>query len=212
MKNKGSLRSTDYPDDLCDNHIHKTIYFEKYFKGYEKILDLGCNRGNFIQFAPDKIEGCDNNEIALGVARKRGFNVKYVNIKEGLPYEDNTFDAINLKEVIEHVVCPQDLLVECRRILKADGKIVICTPDISRLGLEEFYNAVGHICPFTKDRLRKLLLICKFRDVKVVRWEPYVFGVNTLFRKWNFPFWIYNIFERYYLERFGKEVVGVGYK
>ena len=201
-----------YTNDLCKNHIHKKIYFEKYFKGCKRILDIGCGRGNFIQFAPDKIEGCDNGLRMLKIAKERRFNVKFVNIRKRLPYPDNTFDAINLKEVIEHLTYPMEVIKECYRILKPKGKLVILTPDVSRLGVEAFYNALGHTSPFTKESVRSILVFNKFKEVNVVRWQPYVFGVNTLFGKGYLPMWIYNLFEKLILERFGKEVVGVGYK
>lgn len=45
-----------------------------------------------------------------------------------LPFRDESFDCILLTEVLEHVPDPVKALEECRRVLKANGKIFLTTP------------------------------------------------------------------------------------
>lgn len=68
-----------------------------------------------------------------------GFDVKYANLNkkqkpdylcniENIPVADDFFDVVILSEVVEHLENPEKVLQEAHRILKKDGKILICTP------------------------------------------------------------------------------------
>lgn len=46
------------------------------------------------------------------------------------PFEDGTFDAVYLGEVIEHTWTPARMIGECRRILKNGGQLIIDTPNV----------------------------------------------------------------------------------
>ena len=64
-----------------------------------------------------------------------GSNLKGINIKTGdfdkdkLPYEDNFFDIIYSKSLMEHLSNPENFLEEAYRILKPGGKIICMIPD-----------------------------------------------------------------------------------
>jgi 2-polyprenyl-3-methyl-5-hydroxy-6-metoxy-1,4-benzoquinol methylase len=47
-----------------------------------------------------------------------------------LPFKSGRFDAINLVEVIEHIENQPQLIREIARVLKADGVVLITTPNI----------------------------------------------------------------------------------
>lgn len=46
-----------------------------------------------------------------------------------LPFDDEKFDVVILGDVIEHVKRPFELLAECSRILRYDGRLIISTPN-----------------------------------------------------------------------------------
>jgi 2-polyprenyl-3-methyl-5-hydroxy-6-metoxy-1,4-benzoquinol methylase len=48
-------------------------------------------------------------------------------------FPDNSFDAVTMNHVIEHVSDPVALLAEVKRILKPDGRLVSITPNIQSL-------------------------------------------------------------------------------
>jgi len=77
--------------------------------------------------------GCGTNpkpgwvNIDLG----RGADVA-VDVRGGLPFDDHSCDLIYSEHFLEHLIYPQEsvpFLRECRRILKADGRIEIGVPD-----------------------------------------------------------------------------------
>lgn len=50
--------------------------------------------------------------------------------------EAASFDVIVMNHVIEHVYDPVATLVECRRLLAPEGKIIIITPNLKSYGHE----------------------------------------------------------------------------
>ncbi len=51
-----------------------------------------------------------------------------------IPLDDSSLDFIFALEIIEHLTSPTHLFKEARRVLKPGGRILITTPNISRIG------------------------------------------------------------------------------
>jgi SAM-dependent methyltransferase len=108
------------------------------------VLDVGCSYGdhlfmlNGVLGKPDGVEmvGVDLFEPAIRRANVfahavPGFsNCRFAvaDVSAGLPFEDDTFDAINVADVLEHLVHPGSALRELRRVAKPGATIVISTP------------------------------------------------------------------------------------
>lgn len=83
---------------------------------------------------PKKINlgaGCDYKEGYLGVDRKNWDG--HIDIicnfeKEKLPFRDNSLDEIFCAHVLEHLSNPDDVIMECHRILKKGGLFHITVP------------------------------------------------------------------------------------
>jgi 2-polyprenyl-3-methyl-5-hydroxy-6-metoxy-1,4-benzoquinol methylase len=106
-----------------------------------KLLDLGCGDGRFLVLMRDagwEVEGIEPDpEAAKAAERELGTSVTVGNLEDaGFP--DESFDAVTLSHVIEHVYDPVALLAECRRVLKPSGSVVIVTPNIRSLGHQKF--------------------------------------------------------------------------
>jgi 2-polyprenyl-3-methyl-5-hydroxy-6-metoxy-1,4-benzoquinol methylase len=101
------------------------------------LLDVGCGNGFFLKRMRDlgwTVQGIDPDRRAVEQARSR-FALDVV----AAPFEehhfpDDSFDAVVVSHVIEHVHDPVSLLRECRRILKPGGKLVVLTPNF--IGLQ----------------------------------------------------------------------------
>lgn len=61
-------------------------------------------------------------------------------IELGLPYKNNFFDEIYAKCVFEHMKNPHNLLLEMKRVCKAEGKIIIITDNAGFVG----FHLPGH--------------------------------------------------------------------
>ena len=97
-------------------------------------LDLGCGDGNSAIFVKEffpmcRYEGIDVSADSIDVAKQRKLEGCSFQTYDGkiIPYEDNKFDVVFLACVLHHIPRTEysNLLKECRRVLKADGKIII---------------------------------------------------------------------------------------
>lgn len=57
----------------------------------------------------------------------------FVGSAERMVFDSDMFDLVIAGEVIEHVLNPYQFLLECRRVCKNNGKIIITTPNIHNL-------------------------------------------------------------------------------
>ena len=138
-------------------------------------LDVGCDDGAWSGCCADRIQtkkrfGVDVVEERLLLARERGIDAQQADIIEGLPFEDEYFDAIMSNQVIEHVANVDAFCIEIKRVLKRGGYAVISTENASSwvnvisvaMGWQMFsltnmsdrYLGVGN--PFAQFRGKKL--------------------------------------------------------
>lgn len=95
-----------------------------------KILDIGCGRGAFI------IEATEMGISAVGIDPKENTlpNV-YIGTAESLEFDDNTFDFINLSQVLEHVHDPEKVIAEMSRVMRPGALGYIGVP--ARFGAKD---------------------------------------------------------------------------
>jgi len=106
-------------------------------KSNAKILDIGCNLGSLIyklhQHGWKNVSGIDNNKGFIKKGRKNYPLIRDRLIFYGgkeLPYSDNSFDAILMFDVIEHIPDVSSFLKEqVYRCLKPSGVLVFQTPN-----------------------------------------------------------------------------------
>jgi predicted SAM-dependent methyltransferase len=88
-------------------------------------LDLGCAAGNISQFMLNKNNyyGVDYNEDFEVFGKKHGLKIKVCDLTLGkLPFEDNFFDVIYFRHVIEHLQAIEQVKImkEIHRVLKKE--------------------------------------------------------------------------------------------
>ncbi len=108
-----------------------------------RILDLGCGRGEFLVDAASRgvtVVGLEYNplyiEEALALAKEKQVAITVQQgAAEHMPFEDGSFDFINMAEVIEHVADPLLTLREVYRVLAPGGLCYMSVPN--RYGLKD---------------------------------------------------------------------------
>lgn len=94
-----------------------------------RLVDVGCSRGQFVQYAAEagfRAEGVEPAPTIAQAARDLGLNV-HTGLLEEIGFPDASFDVASLFEVVEHLKSPLPLIRECARILKPGGLLLIST-------------------------------------------------------------------------------------
>ncbi len=92
-----------------------------------RLLDIGGGTGNYA--LPLKHDGwqpivVDRSQAMLARAAAKGLETVAANA-ERLPFEDETFDAAMMISMLHHVEDRRSALSEARRILRAEGRLVL---------------------------------------------------------------------------------------
>jgi 2-polyprenyl-3-methyl-5-hydroxy-6-metoxy-1,4-benzoquinol methylase len=102
-----------------------------------RLLDVGCGSGDTLARMCSYGwlgEGVEIDPKAVENARARHGLTIHLGQLGDLRFPGDSFDAITMKHVIEHVHDPVALFRECLRLLKPGGRLVVVTPNVSGLG------------------------------------------------------------------------------
>jgi len=141
-----------------------------------RFLDVGCAMGKFLNVLPDTFEkfGIEFSNAAVEQARKRfGLNVRCGQLSE-VGIEENFYDIIQMRGVLEHLPDPSKEVACVHSALKKDGWFILHqTPNISSLSgrlYKERFNQVfpgEHLYYFSVKTIKKLLVKYGFRVKKI---------------------------------------------
>lgn len=130
-----------------------------------RLLDLGCGNGAFLsdmrELGWDGV-GLEPDGEAVRSARRIGLAVE-VGVLTESSFPAESFDAITMNHVIEHLHDPARMLRLCHRVLRPSGLLWIATPNLDSLGLALFgpcwrgLEPPRHLVMFTFDALRAAL-------------------------------------------------------
>ena len=115
-------------------HVHRYVFARELVKG-RKVLDAACGEGYgtaLLAETATSVTGVDVSAAAIAHARKRYQHANADFVESdclSMPFEDGEFDCIVSFETLEHLEEQESLLAEFRRVLKADGFLLVSTPD-----------------------------------------------------------------------------------
>ena len=107
----------------------------------EKILDIGCGTGfDAIRMAKVKagsgrVYGLDLDPSFIAIAEEAKEKSQVENVEflvgsaEELPFDDNTLDAVRVERVFQHLLNPEVVWNEIKRVLKPGGFLVVVETD-----------------------------------------------------------------------------------
>ena len=149
-----------------------------------KVLDVGTGYGfieEFIQKEGRKISFCGIDISPLGVERlnsKFGNKFKVGDIRK-IPYINDSFDAIFVLEVLEHIVPAETFLAfnEVKRVLRPGGILIISVP--TNEVVDDFSkNPSGHLRIYTPELIRAELSLVGF---ELVKWKK-LYAFSRLYK------------------------------
>jgi SAM-dependent methyltransferase/ribosomal protein S18 acetylase RimI-like enzyme len=140
------------------------------------ILDVGCGDSTVSRLFLEvghSVFGVDIVPEFVEQAIEKGIKARVADVtQDGLPFPAKAMDVIYAGALIEHLYDPEFWLRECHRVLKAEGILVLSTPNIASLtsrlrmlfGKGPKFQASalswpfgGHIRMFTAGTLKRLL-------------------------------------------------------
>lgn len=143
-----------------------------------RLLDVGCSSGAFLQTAKAlgfAAEGVEPAPRAAQTAKDTGLIV-HCGYLQDIGFPPESFDAITLFEVIEHLREPAGLLMECRRILKPGGILLVGTGNTASwtVAFEKetwryfrIENHGGHISFYNPFSIGKLAKRCDLQLARI---------------------------------------------
>ena len=101
----------------------------------KRVLDLGCRSGALTRhfLEGNSVVGVDVDPAALEKAASLGIEPVQANVEEPLPFDDGSFDAVVVGELLEHLRFPDALVAEIARVLRPGGVVVGSVPNAYRL-------------------------------------------------------------------------------
>jgi len=153
-----------------------------------RILDIGPTP--FTIFLKSKFQhydvwALDRTSLLEERFKQAGIHLKVCNLDNAqIPFEDEYFDVVIFKEVLEHIFSPpSDVLREVKRVMRPSAKLILGVPNIARLSnrtkllfgvsplpradeqmKKGWVHGHGHIHEYTR---KELLSLCKSVGLKV---------------------------------------------
>jgi len=136
----------NYYNLVKSDHYSKSVYYPMWIKALElikdkqKILDIGCGRGEFGQMVVEsrkKYTGFDFSKVAINEAKNLKLKDAYFfigNIENKSLYKD--YDIYILLEVLEHVTNDKRIL----RNIKIGKDIIFSVPDFDYASHVRLFN------------------------------------------------------------------------
>ena len=109
-------------------------------EGYNEVLDLGAGEGQISRLVAtqgSQVVGVDPSNAQMSEAQRRGGSPTYLrSLADGLPFADQSFDAVVACLVFEHILSVDEAIAEVARVLRPGGRFLfflnhplIQTPD-----------------------------------------------------------------------------------
>ena len=155
-----------------------------------KVLDIGCGTGDFLAYCKVKkwdTFGIEPSEKAKAIAQKKG--VAFFNSLDEIP--DNTFDAITLWHVLEHVPDLDFYINQISRIAKPGATIIVAVPNFKSYDANFYkqywaaYDVPRHLWHFSKTSIKNLFEDKNFSLVKTLPMYFDSFYVSMLSEKYK---------------------------
>ena len=157
----------------------------------KKVLDIGCGTGDFLAMAKKykwEIEGIEPDAQARKIAAEKTETEIHTNdwLSE-IP--DNSFDAVTMWHVLEHVPNLSAQIQTLKRIIKPNGSIFIAVPNFKSHDATHYkelwaaYDVPRHIWHFSQKSIKSLFGKENMKIVKILPMKFDAYYVSLLSEK-----------------------------
>lgn len=163
----------DYYSPLTRKRYHELLDTFEPYRQTNKILDVGCGIGYFLEEAIAKgwdAYGTEYSDRAVEICSGKGIKMRQGKLDDAW-FEKDSFDVVTSFEVIEHINDPVEEVKKIHRMLRSGGLFYLTTPNfnaIERYILKSEYNIIvypEHLSYYTPHTLDYLLSRNGFRKI-----------------------------------------------
>lgn len=143
--------------------------------GGARLLDFGCGAGEFLlgmSAAGWNVIGLDRDEASVDAIRAAGLEAHVGTLPCPL-WRGPTFEAITMRQSLEHVHDPLDVLRAAHGLLTEDGVLYVSVPNFDSFGVRWFgprwygLDVPRHLTHFTPRTLNLMLNRAGFGNVQI---------------------------------------------
>lgn len=149
--------------EMWYEHWHRYHYVLPLVAG-RHVVDVACGEGYgsaLMSSVAKKVSGVDISADAIAHARSAYADRANLQFIEGsclkLPFDAASIDMLVSFETIEHIHEQAEFLDEIKRVLKADGVLILSCPNRAEYSDKRGYTNEFHVRELYRDELEKLL-------------------------------------------------------
>lgn len=159
-----------------------------------RLLEVGCGSGRMLLAMRNRgwdVTGLDPDPQAVANARSHGLDVREGGLRSQ-DFAENTFDAVAMSHVVEHLHDPSGVIKDCLRVLRPGGRLVLVTPNTASFGLRAMGWHWMHLDPprhlhlFNATTLTRLVCDAGFSGViwhTAPRDAKTCYGISMMIRR-----------------------------
>lgn len=157
------------------------------------LLDIGCGTGDFLGFVHNKgwnVKGLEPDPDAKAIGEKKyGISIDSTSELHNVP--QNSYDAISMWHVLEHVYELNKDVAKIKDILKPDGTLFVAVPNCSSADAEKYgkfwaaYDLPIHLYHFRPDNIKQLFAKYDMEVTEILPMKFDSFYVSLLSEKYK---------------------------
>lgn len=139
-------------------------WYLSYFQGFQRVLDIGCGNGEFLQIlqaAGHTAVGVDIDPAMVQQCREQGLTAHEADVVTWLPTQAGHYDAIFSSNVIEHLDAKtvQAIVEGAYQALRPGGLLLLGTPnpESAIVQLYEYWRDPTHVRLYSRQLLEFFL-------------------------------------------------------
>ena len=137
----------------------------------KKILEIGCGDGKLLALlsTENDVQGIEASFTGVEKCASRGIQAICMDVSsQPLPFPDDYFDAVVILETFEHLMNPYYAMLEIRRVLKENAKLICSVPN-PKTGHPYLYPGLFEFSNFTAFLTQMGM---KIKSVRPWEWAP----------------------------------------
>lgn len=157
----------------------------------QRVLDIGCGTGDFLKMAQEykwNIAGVEPDENARKIAaEKTGMEIQNNDWLNEVP--DQSFDAVTMWHVLEHVPNLEEQIATLKKIVKPNGTIFIAVPNFKSHDANHYkekwaaFDVPRHLWHFSQKSIKGLFEKENMKVVKILPMKFDAYYVSLLSEK-----------------------------